>query len=166
MYGSRAYIIKAFNDLDDVPPEWVLAFEKQCGKARHPHWFYLHLRNIYGLGLLFGGIILGVTVDSLLLGGTIIASTKTNEDNWPLLGVVRWIILGIFWFGIGWLWEYFIPGSMRNLWIKKLWMCICAFLIFSVFKYLWKATGLSKPYVTYLEVEEKWNDHNDTAAEN
>jgi len=44
MYGSRTYIIHAFNKMDDVPPEWVLAFEKQCGKPVAPHWFYYHLR--------------------------------------------------------------------------------------------------------------------------
>jgi len=166
MLGSRAYIIKAFNDLDDVPPEWVLAFEKQCGKARHPHWFYLHLRNIYGLGLFFGGIVLGVTFDSLFLGGTIVQHNKTTEDNWPLYGVVRWIILSIFWYGSYWLWEYLVPGSMSNLWIKKLWMCLCAFFIFTVFKYLFNAFKLTKPYLTYLEVESLWNDNNENAAQN
>jgi heme A synthase len=44
MYGARTYIIYEFNRMEDVPPEWVQAFEQQCGKPMVPHWFYYHLR--------------------------------------------------------------------------------------------------------------------------
>jgi len=88
MYGSRTFIINAFNKMDDVPPEWVLAFEKQCGKPASPHWFYFHLRNIYQYSLFFGGIVLGVTFDSLVLGGTIVLYNKTNEEEYPIKGIV------------------------------------------------------------------------------
>lgn len=93
MYGARTYIISAFNKMDDVPPEWVLAFEKQCGKPTSPHWFYFHLRMIYQYSLFFIGIALGVTFDSLVLGGTIIFFNKTSEENYPLKGILRWLII-------------------------------------------------------------------------
>lgn len=95
MYGSRTYILNAFNKMDDVPPEWVLAFEKQCGKPVPPHWFYHHLRNIYQYCLFFGGIVLGVTFDSLFLGGTIVYYNKTSEEHYPVKGIVRWLIVAL-----------------------------------------------------------------------
>jgi len=104
MYGSKEYITHAFNKMDDVPPEWVLAFERQCGKPSTPHWYYFHLRSIYTFCLFFGGIILGVTFDSLLLGGTIVSYNKTIGEEYPLKGIARWIlaVLVFYAFMFGW----------------------------------------------------------------
>lgn len=53
---------------------------------------------------------------------------------------------------------------MTNLWLRKLWILIVTFILFSVMKYLYKALGLTKNYKTYLEVESIWNDNTETAA--
>lgn len=53
---------------------------------------------------------------------------------------------------------------MTNLWLRKFWLLISGFLIFSIQKYLYKSLGLTRAYITYLDVEEKWNDNNETAA--
>lgn len=132
MYGARTYIIHAFNKMDDVPPEWVLAFEKQCGKPVSPHWFYHHLRNIYQYCLFFGGIVLGVTFDSLVLGGTIIYYNKTNEENYPLKGIIRWLIICLQFFALQWIWQFFFVKTMTNLWLRKFWLLLSAFVFFSI----------------------------------
>lgn len=115
------------------------------------------------------GSVLGVVFDSLLLGGTIINYNKTNmadEDgrNFPLKGFLRWAIVVLQFFIIKLAWEYFVPGSMRNLWINKLWMFLVPFVFFSVTKYFFKAMKLTKDYVTYKDVQDKWNERMATAA--
>jgi len=61
-------------------------------------------------------------------------------------------------------WQYFFIKTMTNLWLRKFWLLISGFLIFSIQKYLYKSLGLTRAYITYLDVEEKWNDNNETAA--
>lgn len=80
-YLCRWYTIREFNIMDDVPPEWVLEYERECGRVQHPAWFYLHLQNIYRYLLFFLGTSLGVVFDSLVLGGTIVTYNKTHETD-------------------------------------------------------------------------------------
>lgn len=47
---------------------------------------------------------------------------------------------------------------MRNLWKSEVGYLIAPFLFFSVIKFLFKALKLTKPFVTFKDVEEKWND--------
>ncbi len=137
---------------------------------KHPAFYYLHLKNTYGYMLLFFGTILGVTFDSLVLGGTMINYNKTNEIveeqfNFPLKGFLRWGITVLQCYIIKFAWTYFFPGSMRNLWVSEIWYLIVPFLFFSVTKYLFWALRLTKTYITYEDVENLWNESNLTAAE-
>lgn len=154
MLWAHYWVIAEFNKAKDVPPEWVLIYEQKCGKVKHPTFYYLHLKNTYAYMLLFLGCILGVTFDSLVLGGTMINYNKTNEIteeqfNFPIKGFLRWGITVLQCILIKTVWQYFFPGSMRNLWVSELWWCFVPFLFYSVTKYLFYALRLTKNYITY-----------------
>ena len=108
------------------------------------------------------GVTLGVTVDSLFLGGTIVDFNKTLEVEagalFPVKGVMRWMIAGLQFYGLAGLWEWLLPGSIHNLWIEKVWMAIITFMIFSVMKFLFKNFWLTRPYVTYKDLAHLYNE--------
>ena len=164
---SRWYAINRFNKFEDVPPEWVTEYENVCGKLEHPSWFYLHLQNIYAYSLFFLGTVIGVCIDHFLLGGTIVNYNKTTAidgdgENIPWKGMVRTLIAGLILYLFKFGWEYLFKGSMRNLFTHVWWYLFVPIILFTVVKYLFKMLGLSKQYVTFDEIEAKWNQDNHT----
>jgi len=77
-------------------------------------------------------MILGVTFDSLVLGGTIIFYNKTSEENFPLKGILRWLIICIEFFALQYAWQFFFLKTLTNLWLRKLWLLFASLVFFSV----------------------------------
>lgn len=100
-----------------------------------------------------------------MLGGTIVFYNKTSDENFNLKGALRWVICIAEFYALKYAWEFFFPKVMSNLWIRKLWILMFAFILFSVQKYLYNILGFTRGNLTYLEIEEKWNDHNETRAQ-
>ena len=166
---SRWFAIKRFNDFHEVPPEWVDEYERMCGKLTHPSWFYLHLQNIYAYSFFFLGTVIGVVIDHFLLGGTIINYNKTSTvdgdgENIPWKGMIRTIIAGVILYGFKFLWEYLFKGSILNLFTHVWWYLFVPIILFTVVKYVYRALGLSKQYITFDELEVKWNQDNNTRS--
>ena len=68
-------------------------------------------------------------------------------------GIMRWMVIGLQFYGLQWLWEKFMPATSHNLWLEKIWIAIIAFLMFSVLKYVYHSFLLTKPYLTFKDVE-------------
>ena len=65
-------------------------------------------------------MILGVTFDSLVLGGTIIFYNKTSEENFPLKGILRWLIICIEFFALQYAWQFFFPSNFDQSLAEKI----------------------------------------------
>ena len=166
---SRWFSINRFNEFENVSPLWVDEYESMCGKLTHPSWFYLHLQNIYAYSFFFLGTVVGVVIDHFLLGGTIINYNKTSPvdgdgENIPWKGMCRTIIAGVILYGFKFLWEHFFVGKMSNLFTHVWWYFFVPIILFTVVKYIYRALGLSKQYVTFDELEVKWNQDNNTRS--
>jgi len=167
-FFAHYWVIHMFNKAEDVPPDWVLEYENQCGRVKHPAFYYLHLQRIYNYLFFFVGVVLGVTIDSLLLGGTIVNYNIHNEMDMSikgLRGLGRWLIAIGIWYLCQFLFGALFPFSMRNLWKSELWIMIAPMMPFSFVKYIYKALGLTKDFITFKDVERIWNEEVATKAE-
>ena len=79
IFISKWYCERQFDLMQEIPPQWVEEYQRECDQSIHPSWFYLHLSRIYMFAFLWLGCTLGVLADSMFLGGTIVDYNKTLE---------------------------------------------------------------------------------------
>jgi len=134
-----------------VNPGWKSEHYDQCGLLTFPSFFDKEMLYAYNFAYLFFGIALGLTFDSIVLGGTRVDynQVRESEDRKPFIAfIIRflvtivWVLLCL-WGGIALL-KLLVH---RWLFILAIPYFVCGFGLFSIIKYVFKLLHASRPEI-------------------
>ena len=82
-----------------VNPEWIEEHKKQCGSLKFPSFFDKEMLYIYRFIYLDLGLAIGITLDSLLLGGTRVDFNhpRKSDNSLPIVAFLIRFVLTLGW---------------------------------------------------------------------
>lgn len=141
------YLVKDFY----VNPKWQAQHFKNCGELPAISFFDKELTFVYQFLFLSLGVQLGITIDSILLGGTKVDynQLRKSEDRNPLVGFIVRLIITVAWVLLC-LWGVPILLKMLTsslLFIFALPYFFCSLGMYSFLKYVFKILGATRPNI-------------------